>query len=56
MNNNNRLAISCGRTTLLILLLAMLVEPAFASSGGSLPWEGPLEQIQKSITGPVAVC
>lgn len=28
--------------------------PTFASSGGSLPWEGPLEQIQQSITGPVA--
>lgn len=28
--------------------------PAFASSAGSLPWEGPLEQIQESITGPVA--
>lgn len=28
--------------------------PAFAGSGGSLPWEGPLEQIQESITGPVA--
>ncbi|SCB49622.1 TrbC/VirB2 family protein [Rhizobium multihospitium] len=30
------------------------VTPALASSGGSLPWEGPLEQIQQSITGPVA--
>jgi type IV secretory pathway VirB2 component (pilin) len=30
------------------------VAQAFASSGGSLPWEGPLEQIQESITGPVA--
>ncbi|WP_312948245.1 TrbC/VirB2 family protein [Agrobacterium sp.] len=30
------------------------VSPVFASSGGSLPWEGPLEQIQVSITGPVA--
>lgn len=31
------------------------VAPAMASSGGgSLPWEGPLEQIQQSITGPVA--
>ncbi|MDH1271038.1 TrbC/VirB2 family protein [Rhizobium pusense] len=31
------------------------VVPAMASSGGgSLPWEGPLEQIQESITGPVA--
>jgi type IV secretion system protein TrbC len=31
-----------------------LAAPAFASSGGSLPWEGPLQQIQQSITGPVA--
>lgn len=30
------------------------VAPALASSGGSLPWEGPLQQIQGSITGPVA--
>lgn len=30
------------------------VTPAVASSGGGLPWEGPLEQIQQSITGPVA--
>lgn len=30
------------------------VFPVSASSGGSLPWEGPLEQIQESITGPVA--
>ncbi|KQT05193.1 conjugal transfer protein TrbC [Rhizobium sp. Leaf391] len=28
--------------------------PALASSGSSLPWEGPLQQIQESITGPVA--
>jgi type IV secretion system protein VirB2 len=32
-----------------------LPDPALASSGGgSLPWEAPLEQIQQSITGPVA--
>ena len=30
------------------------VAPALASSGGGLPWEGPLEKIQESITGPVA--
>lgn len=30
------------------------VTPALASSGGGLPWEGPLQQIQESITGPVA--
>ncbi|NTA40286.1 conjugal transfer pilin TrbC [Agrobacterium salinitolerans] len=30
-------------------------EPAFAGSGGGgLPWESPLQQIQQSITGPVA--
>jgi type IV secretion system protein TrbC len=31
-----------------------VASPTFASSGGGLPWEGPLEQIQESITGPVA--
>ncbi|MDO3445435.1 TrbC/VirB2 family protein [Agrobacterium sp. V1] len=37
------------------LLLAIgFSTPTFASSGGSLPWEAPLEQIQQSITGPVA--
>ena len=31
------------------------VGPSFASSGGGgLPWESPLQQIQQSITGPVA--
>lgn len=35
--------------------LLIAVVPALASSGGGgLPWEGPLEQIQESITGPVA--
>ncbi len=43
------------RSKLLILAAALLVaQPAFAGSGGSLPWEAPLEQIQQSITGPVA--
>ena len=43
--------------TLLLGLAAasvVLIDPTFASSGGGLPWEGPLEQIQESITGPVA--
>lgn len=32
-----------------------MVEPSLASSGGGgLPWESPLQQIQQSITGPVA--
>lgn len=33
----------------------ILAHPALASSGGGgLPWESPLQQIQQSITGPVA--
>lgn len=36
------------------LTCVSLAGPALAGSGGSLPWEGPLEQIQQSITGPVA--
>ena len=36
------------------LLCATMAAPALAGSGGSLPWEGPLEKIQQSITGPVA--
>ena len=31
----------------------VFVHPAFASGSG-MPWEGPLEQIVDSITGPVA--
>ena len=37
-----------------ILSMSAWAAPAFASSGGGLPWEGPLQQIQESITGPVA--
>jgi len=39
---------------LLTIGLVVMASPALASSGGSLPWEGPLQQIQESITGPVA--
>ncbi|MBP1886552.1 TrbC/VirB2 family protein [Sinorhizobium mexicanum] len=36
-------------------LIFASIAPALASSGGGgLPWEGPLQQIQESITGPVA--
>jgi len=36
-------------------LSALAIEPALAAGGGGgLPWEGPLQQIQQSITGPVA--
>lgn len=36
------------------LILCASAHPVLASSGGGLPWEAPLEQIQQSITGPVA--
>ncbi|QND44370.1 conjugal transfer protein TrbC (plasmid) [Rhizobium lusitanum] len=40
---------------LVLLFSNTLVAPALASSGGGgLPWESPLQQIQQSITGPVA--
>lgn len=42
-------------TLLAVPIVLASVAPAFASSGGGgLPWEGPLQQIQESITGPVA--
>jgi type IV secretion system protein TrbC len=38
-----------------LVVAAAMIDPAFASGGGGgLPWEGPLQQIQESITGPVA--
>lgn len=40
--------------SLLTVSVVVMASPALASSGGSLPWEGPLQQIQESITGPVA--
>ena len=42
------------KSSAILFLLLMRQAPAYASSGGSLPWEGPLEQIEQSITGPVA--
>lgn len=49
--NRKPLTLGCF-TAIGAMVLAM---PALAGSGGGgLPWEGPLEQIQESITGPVA--
>ncbi|WGR90655.1 TrbC/VirB2 family protein (plasmid) [Bradyrhizobium sp. ISRA443] len=51
--SRNRMMIA-GASGLLLALL--MLEPALASTsgGGNLPWESPLQQIQQSITGPVA--
>lgn len=36
-------------------VVGFVASPALAAGGGGgLPWEGPLQQIQQSITGPVA--
>ncbi|AUX79177.1 TrbC/VirB2 family protein [Sinorhizobium fredii] len=47
------------KVTVVALVAAPIVLAPFAcalasSGGGGLPWEAPLEQIQESITGPVA--
>lgn len=36
-----------------LIVIISFASPAFASGSG-MPWEGPLEQIVDSITGPVA--
>lgn len=45
---------SIRRVLLSAILIASNAYPAMASSSGGLPWEGPLQKIQESITGPVA--
>lgn len=42
-----------GAVALAVIVLPGIVEAS--SSGGGLPWEGPLETLKKSITGPVAM-
>ncbi|RWN07735.1 TrbC/VirB2 family protein [Mesorhizobium sp.] len=52
MQRNRRSLLTSG---LLVLTALALTSPVLASSGGGgLPWESPLQQIQQSITGPVA--
>lgn len=50
MSPERRLALGL----LACVALSLAVQPALAGGGGGLPWEGPLQQIQQSITGPVA--
>ncbi|CUX61907.1 conjugal transfer protein TrbC (plasmid) [Agrobacterium tumefaciens] len=52
MSHKTKITLACLALAAISLALA---EPALASSGGGgLPWESPLQQIQQSITGPVA--
>lgn len=41
------------RPALLALAFTALAAPAYAAGSG-MPWEGPLQQVVDSITGPVA--
>ena len=53
MLHKRRYVLAGGAIALLVSMI--LAGPALASSGGGgLPWESPLQQIQQSITGPVA--
>ncbi len=52
MPHSNRSYLATG--LLAVCACLAFAAPALASSGGSLPWESPLQQIQESITGPVA--
>lgn len=42
------------RLVFAIPVVLIVTSPALAGSGGGLPWEAPLQQVQESITGPVA--
>lgn len=41
------------RVAVLALSLSLVALPA-AAAGSGMPWEGPLEQVVDSVTGPVA--
>ena len=42
-----------GRIASLAVIALALAAPAYAAGSG-MPWEGPLEQVVDSLTGPVA--
>ena len=54
----NRVVCSLMKHKQLVLvpfMLAISAAPAFASTGGGLPWEAPLTTVKNSLTGPVAL-
>lgn len=36
------------------VLLLFIADPAFASGTSAMPWDGPLDKLRASMTGPVA--
>jgi len=41
-------------TTAIVAVSVVLMPNLLAAGGGGMPWEGPLQQIVDSLTGPVA--
>ena len=37
------------------LIVTWWLDPAWAVTTGTMPWEGPLKTLMKSVTGPVAM-
>ena len=40
-----------GRVAVLLALAAVLADPASASGGAAMPWDGPLQTIADALTG-----
>jgi len=62
---NSQAKPSTARTTELVIIIGLIVLPSALASagiagglasiaGGGLPWEGPMQQLLGSVTGPVA--
>src|SRR4051812_49707698 len=54
MRNKKRLRISSRLGSIGALLLLSNIGAFAAQTGGNLPWEGPLQTLVTSLTGPVA--
>jgi type IV secretion system protein TrbC len=51
---SHRISILLTSATLVVISVGIPDSALASSGGGGLPWESPLQQIQESITGPVA--
>ena len=52
---SHKFKVTLAHSLLAASVVLLFAAPSVAGSGGgALPWEGPLQQIQESITGPVA--
>ncbi|MBD8689615.1 MULTISPECIES: conjugal transfer pilin TrbC [unclassified Rhizobium] len=51
---SHKISFLLNRATLVAIFIGFSGSALASSGGGGLPWESPLQQIQQSITGPVA--